>query len=145
MFFLFTSLWTSPSSSATRITAAAFCVVATSGRPNPTMPLEPMPSAGSILASLRARFSLAKRALLTALARGFTSCACMFLRTSCASAIGALSQSSNLACSRTSMARAMAAARVMVFLLIWYLLVPRGVRLFRSPWRLLLYACGPTL
>lgn len=105
-----------PSSQATRMTAAAFCVVDTSGRPSPTMALLPMPSAGSISDTLRASPSLAIRALLTAFARGFTSCSCMFLRTSLTSGRSAV----------RSMAIAMACARVTVFLLMWYLLVPRG-------------------
>ena len=83
------------------------------------MSLVLMPSPWALIASrtLAARFSLALRALETALARGLTSCSCIFFKTSLTSGRSLV----------RSMAMAMACARVMVFLLMWYLLVPRGV------------------
>ena len=122
---------TTPISSATRITATAFCVVAISGMPSPTIPLEVRPSSGSRFLTLSARDSFSRRALLTAFARGFTSWSCIFCSTSATS----FHESSKAALSLTSVrALSMACARVMVFLLIWYLLVPHGVGLL---------ACSP--
>ena len=113
-----------PMSSATRITATAFCVVVTSGNPSSTMPLEVSPSVGSTSTILRASDSLARRALEIVALRGFTSCSCILRRTSLTSGRSVV----------RSMAIAMACARVMVLtLLMWYLLVPRGVGLLPCP------------
>jgi len=94
------------------MTAAAFCVVMTSGMPSSVMAFEPRPSAGSSSAILRARDSLAIRAFDTVALRGFVSCSCIFTRTSLTSGRSFV----------RSIAMAMACARVMVLVLL--MLVP---------------------
>jgi len=106
----FTHLVSKPISHATRATAAAFCVVVISGMPRATMSLVVMPSPCALTASrtLRARFSLATRALLTALARGLVSWSCIFLSTATTSALSV----------QRSIAKAIASARVMPLFLV---------------------------
>lgn len=106
----FTHLVSKPNSHATRATAAAFCVVVISGIPRATKSLVLIPSPRSTTAacSALARFSFARRALETALARGLVSWACILVSTSTTSALP----------SHALIANAIASARVMPFCLV---------------------------